>query len=68
MAQYYMQIFEEILTIAGPFNKLRKQGVVFKWMPKRQKAFEYLKQALDNDPLLIYYDEKLRSRCQQTLY
>ena len=54
-----MLFIDGFSTIAGFLNKLRKQGVEFKWTPKRQKAFEELKHYLANGPLLFHYDEKL---------
>ena len=58
-AQYYMQFVEGFSTIAGHLNELRKQNAKFVWTAKQQLAFEVLKAAMTNCPMLVHYDDQL---------
>lgn len=53
-ANYYRKHIANFADIASPLNFLSKKGVPFRWDSRCQQAFEGLKQALMNPPVLQY--------------
>ena len=60
MVQFYGSYIQNLSTITGPLNELRKKGVFWKWTPKCENAFNSLKSALQSRQVLAYFDETLR--------
>jgi hypothetical protein len=63
LAGYYRKFIKGFSAIAGPLSELtRKEGdkyITFTWSEKEQHAFDTLKHALSNAPLLIIPDPNL---------
>ena len=58
MVQYYVRHVPELSTLLGPFNKLCKKEVVFKWTTKQQSAFKTLKSKLPGGRVITHFDDK----------
>lgn len=56
LSGYYRRFIPDYGKIAKPLTSLLKKDVEFKWSDLCQKAFEDLKNALTNEPLLQYPD------------
>ena len=57
LAQYYKRFVKDYSMKAAVLNKLTSTKTkVFEWTPECQKAFETLKNALTNPPILAYPD------------
>ena len=56
LANYYRKFIPNFSKTASPINKLLRKNVKFKWTEECEKAFQSLKDALVNPPLLIYPD------------
>ncbi|KAL4360747.1 hypothetical protein GQ457_04G015530 [Hibiscus cannabinus] len=50
---YYRRFVSGFSKVAAPLTKLLQKGVKYEWLDARQKAFEKLKEALTNAPVLI---------------
>lgn len=55
-ANYYRKFIKNFAEIASPLNMLSKKNVNFDWTRQCQEAFEKLKNALINPPVLQYPD------------
>ena len=56
MAGYYRQYIPEFATLAMPLTNLTKAKEPFRWGPEEQKAFDALKLALTQAPILAHPD------------
>ncbi|KAG6612288.1 Gag-pol fusion protein [Phytophthora cinnamomi] len=56
MTGYYRRFVPEFASRASPMTKLLRKGVVWRWAAPQQAAFEDLKAALTERPLLAYPD------------
>ncbi|KAL4324888.1 hypothetical protein GQ457_11G023450 [Hibiscus cannabinus] len=52
LAGYYRRFVSGFSKVAAPLTKLLQKGVKYEWSDARQQAFEKLKEALINAPLL----------------
>ncbi|KAL4283832.1 hypothetical protein GQ457_16G018880 [Hibiscus cannabinus] len=52
LAGYYRRFVSGFSNVAAPLTKLLQKGVKYEWSDARQQAFEKLKEALINDPVL----------------
>ena len=59
LCSYYRRFVPGFATIATPLHQLTRKGARFLWDEACQKAFEALKQALVNAPVLSYPDPNL---------
>jgi hypothetical protein len=55
-AGYYRKFIRDFSSIASPLSDLTKDGVKFEWGTQQQQAFEKLKAAIVNGPVLILPD------------
>lgn len=55
-ANYYRKFIKNFAQIAEPLNKLSRKGVIFKWNENCQTAFETLRKALIQPPVLDFPD------------
>lgn len=53
-ANYYRKFIQNFAHIAAPLNQLTRKNVSFHWSAECQQAFETLKRALTNPPILNY--------------
>ena len=60
MFNYYKKFSPNFSEIAKEIIKLTKKEVPFEWTPKRQLAFDILKNYLTMSPILIYPDPNLQ--------
>ena len=51
---YYRKFIKGFAKVAKPLTLLTRQQVKFKWMPEHQAAFEHLKNAIVQAPILHY--------------
>lgn len=56
LANYYRKFVKDFAKIAGPLHDLTKKGLKFQWSDACQSAFETLKEALTQAPILAYPD------------
>ncbi|KAE9290337.1 hypothetical protein PF008_g25635 [Phytophthora fragariae] len=56
MAGYYRRFVSDFAAKAAPITKLLRKGVVWRWGDSQKEAFECLKKALTERPLLAYPD------------
>ena len=56
LCSYYKRFVSGFATITTPLHQLIRKGACFLWDEACQRAFEALKQALVNTPLLSYLD------------
>jgi hypothetical protein len=56
---FYRRFVKEYGRIAKPLNALTRKGTLYKWTEQCQEAFEQLKQAMLEAPILHYYDYEL---------
>lgn len=61
---FYRKFIDEYSRIAGPLNKLTRKDVPFVWAPECEEAFERLKEALTNAPLLRHFQYGLPTRIE----
>ena len=52
----YRKFVKDFAKIAGPLHELTRKGLKFQWNDACQAAFETLKQALTQAPILAYPD------------
>ncbi|KAL4388638.1 hypothetical protein GQ457_09G019730 [Hibiscus cannabinus] len=53
LAGYYQRFVSGVSKMATPLTKLLQKGIKYEWSDARQQAFEKLKEALTNAPVLI---------------
>jgi hypothetical protein len=53
---YYHKFVKHYDILAQPLTQLLKKGVLFTWAPQHQQAFDLLKQAMVNTPVLALPD------------
>ena len=58
-ANYYRRFIAKYAEIAAPLTYLTKKDVEMQWGPPQQRAFQQLKNALCNAPMLVFLDPKL---------
>ena len=51
---YYRKLIKGFAKVAKPLTLLTRQQVKFEWMPEHQTAFEHLKDAIVQAPILHY--------------
>jgi transposase InsO family protein len=56
MAGYYRQFIPGFATLAAPLTDLTKSREPFRWGPEQQEAFDALKTALTQSPILVHPD------------
>ena len=56
---YYRKFIQGYSEVALPLTELTRQSTAFDWKDGHQQAFDRLKQALANAPVLAHADEKL---------
>ena len=56
LASYYRRFINQFSKIAEPLTALLKKSVTFEWSPFTEEAFQKLKEALINPPILCYPD------------
>jgi hypothetical protein len=56
MVNFYHKFIPRMVDVAAPLNSLRKKGAKFEWGASQQQAFERLKQALSQPPVLCMLD------------
>ena len=56
LCSFYRRFINNFSKIATPLHELTKNDVKFEWTDQREKAFQTLKQALLNTPVLRYPD------------
>ena len=56
LANYYRKFVKDFAKIAGPLHELTKKGLKFQWTNECQAAFDLLKTALTQAPILAYPD------------
>jgi len=54
LANYYRKFVKNFSAIATPLNKLLSKDTPFQWTDECQKAFDILKHALTEAPILVY--------------
>jgi hypothetical protein len=59
LAGYYRKFIKDFSKITAPLTDLLHNGVKFEWTRKHQEAFETLKKAIINGPILIHPDPNL---------
>lgn len=59
LCTYYRRFVPNFATLAAPLNRLTKKGASFRWDEACQAAFDSLKAALVEAPVLPYPDPKL---------
>ena len=58
-AGYYRKFIKDFSAIAAPLHNLTKESVRFDWTPACQEAFDHLKAALQQGPVLVLPDPSL---------
>ena len=58
-ANCYRRFIAKYEEIAAPLTYLMKKDVEMQWGPPQQRAFQQLKDALCNEPMLVFPDPKL---------
>lgn len=59
LCTYYRRFVQDFATIAAPLHRLTRKGVPFEWDEACQAAFDGLKRAMMEAPVLPYPDPKL---------
>ena len=54
LANYHSKFVKDFAKIAGPLHGLTKKGLKFQWTNECQAAFDLLKTALTQAPILAY--------------
>ena len=67
MASYYRKFVPNFSKIAAPLTELTKKNTSFQWKIEHKEAFDQIKEALCNTPILSYPTTKRLSVCIQTL-
>ena len=58
-AGYYRKFIRDFSRLAAPLTSLTKDNVKFEWGPEQEQAFQALKQAVVQGPVLVLPDPKL---------
>jgi hypothetical protein len=61
---FYRRFIREYGRIARPLNALTRKGMLYKWDEPCQEAFDRLKRAMLEAPILRYYDFELPTRVE----
>ena len=61
LAGYYRKFIRNFSKIAHPLNALLRRGKKFVWSPECETAFQELKFALSNPPVLAHYDPEAQT-------
>jgi hypothetical protein len=56
MLNFYHKFIPNLAKVAAPLNALRKKGAKFSWGPEQQNAFDELKPAISQPPVLRWAD------------
>jgi hypothetical protein len=56
MISYYRRFIPNCSKIASPFHKISKRDARFEWNAEQEHAFQYLKNRLISQPILLYPD------------
>ena len=56
LSGYYRRFVKDFSRTASPLTEILRKDVTFKWTPECQVAFDTLKKALINTPILAYPD------------
>ena len=56
LVNYYRKFIPDMSTLINPLNRLLAHDVPWGWTQDCQEAFQKLKEALLNSPLLVHYD------------
>ena len=56
MVNYYNSYLKDLATVCEPLHRLLRKGVVWKWCNECKKAFDKVKQALCEAPILVHFD------------
>jgi len=55
-ATYYLKFVSEFASMAEPLRRLLKKDIAWSWTPQCQRAFDEIKQAVANPPVLAHFD------------
>lgn len=61
---FYRRFIRDYGRIAKPLTELSKNGVVFRFTPECERAFDQLKECLLSDTVLRYYDQDLKCKIE----
>ena len=61
---FYQHFIKEYGRIARPLTILTRKSTSYKWTKECQKAFDHLKQAMLEAPILYHYDHKWPTRVE----
>ena len=61
MANTCHEYIKDYAQITGPLRELTRKNAIFQWTPSHQKAFNQLKKALTQAPVMSYFDVEKRS-------
>ncbi|MCO5589453.1 hypothetical protein L7F22_043420 [Adiantum nelumboides] len=53
LRSYYRRFIQNFTKIASPLHALQKKGITFKWPQKEISAFNYLKEKMTLDPMIV---------------
>ena len=56
MVKYLSKFDHSLTTKCEPLNRLTRKDQIFQWAEVQQRAFEDIKKAIANTPILAYYD------------
>ena len=56
MVKYLSKFDHSLTTKCEPLNRLTQKDQIFLWAEVQQRAFENIKKAIANTPILAYYD------------
>jgi hypothetical protein len=56
VVNFYRKLIPRLAEVAAPLNALRKKGVKFTWGKDQQEAFEIIKRAIAQPPVLRMAD------------
>ena len=57
LCNYYRRFIRDFAHIATPLNKLLQQDEKFTWSNECQQAFDYLKNALTSEPIMLPFPD-----------
>ena len=58
MTQYVSRFIPNYASTTEPLRKLTKKDMAWEWTERQSQAFENLKRALSNTPVMAYFDQK----------
>ena len=56
MVKYFLKFEYSLMTKCKSLNRLTRKDQVFQWVEVQQRAFEDIKKAIANTPVLAYYN------------